>query len=164
MNDKLAVAKDHVVHFHYVLRDSAGEEVESSHGGEPSAVLFGHGNLMQGLERALDGRTPGEQFEATATAADAFGERRDNWTQRVSKKYVTGSARLKAGMQTKLQTEQGHRVVTVVKVGGKFLDVDLNHPLAGQDVTFEVEVVSLRAATSEELSHGHVHGAGGHHH
>lgn len=164
MNDKLAVSKDHVVHFHYVLRDCDGKEVESSRDGEPSAVLFGHGNLMQGLERALDGKMPGEQFEATAAPADAFGERRDDWTQRVSKKYVNGAARLKPGMQTKLQTEQGPRVVTVVKVGGKFLDVDLNHPLAGQDVTFEIEVVSVRAATAEELSHGHVHGAGGHHH
>ncbi len=164
MNDLLTAKQDRVVHFHYILRDAAGQEVESSRDGEPTAALIGHGNLMQGLEQALDGRTAGERFDAAAAAKDAFGERRDDWTQRVSKKYVAGAARLKAGMQTRLQTEQGPRVVTVLKVGGKFIDVDLNHPLAGQSVTFDVEVVSVREATAEELSHGHVHGAGGHHH
>jgi FKBP-type peptidyl-prolyl cis-trans isomerase SlyD len=164
MNDKLTAAKDRVVHFHYVLRDSAGLEVESSRDGEPAAALIGHGSLMAGLEQSLENRSPGERFEVTLPPKDAFGERRDDWTQRVSKKYVSGASRLKSGMQTKVQTDSGPRPVTVLKVGGKFIDVDLNHPLAGQSVVFDVEVIDVREATPEELSHGHVHGAGGHQH
>lgn len=164
MNDALTADKDRVVHFHYVLRDQKGQQVESSRPGDPAAALIGHGGLMAGLENALNNRSAGEQFEITLGAQDAFGERREDWTQRVSKKYLAKAARLKPGIQTKIQTDSGPRVVTVLKVGGKFVDVDLNHPLAGQSITFDVEVVEVRDATAEELSHGHVHGAGGHHH
>lgn len=146
------------------MRESAGAEVECSRPGEPAAALVGHDNLMPGLENCLAGRSPGESFEATLAPEEAFGERRDDWTQRVSKKYVAGAAKLKPGMRVRLQTDSGPREVTVLKVGGKFLDVDLNHPLAGQSVTLEVDVIDVRKATPEEIAHGHVHGAGGHHH
>ncbi|MFM8355516.1 MAG: peptidylprolyl isomerase [Gammaproteobacteria bacterium] len=94
----------------------------------------------------------------------AFGERREDFVQRLSKKYLQNAARLKPGMQTTLQTKDGPRTVTVLKVGGKVVDVDLNHPLAGLALNFDLEVVDVRAATAEELAHGHAHGAGGHHH
>ena len=164
MNDRLPVAKDRVIRFHYVLHDSSGEQVESSRDGEAAAALIGHGNLMPGLEAALLNRAAGDRYEVTLAPDQAFGERRDNFTQRVSKKYVAKAARLKPGMQIKLQTDAGARTVTVLKVGGKFLDVDLNHPLAGQTVKCDIEIVEVRDATPEELSHGHVHGAGGHQH
>jgi FKBP-type peptidyl-prolyl cis-trans isomerase SlyD len=138
--------------------------VESSREDEPLAVLHGHGTLLAAIENALAGRRAGERFELTLAPADAFGERRDNWTQRVSKKYFPNAARLKPGMQTQLQTDSGQRAVTVLKVGGKVIDVDLNHPLAGQTLNFAVEVVDVREATPEEIAHGHVHGPGGHHH
>jgi FKBP-type peptidyl-prolyl cis-trans isomerase SlyD len=160
----MKIARDRVVLFHYIIRDAAGDAVESTHEGEPMAVLHGRGNVMRGIEDALAGHSAGEQIQVTLAPEQAFGLRRDDWTQRVSKKYLPNAARLKPGMQTSLQTEEGVRPVTVIKVGGKVVDVDLNHPRAGQTLIFELEVVEVREATAEELSHRHVHGPGGHHH
>lgn len=160
----LTVEKDRVVRVHYDIHDAAGALVESSRDQDPLAVLHGHGNLLAAIERALVGHRAGDRVEITLAPADAFGERRDNWTQRVSKKHLPNAARLKPGMQTQLQTDQGARPVTVVKVGGTVIDVDLNHPLAGQTLKFDLEVLDVREATAEELAHRHVHGAGGHAH
>jgi FKBP-type peptidyl-prolyl cis-trans isomerase SlyD len=164
MTDSLTVEKDRVVAFHYVLTDEQGEELGSSRGEEPLAALVGHGNVMPGLESALVGRTTGDKFEVTLPPDQAFGERREDWVQRVSKKYVRQASRLRPGMQTELQTNEGLRTVTVVKVGSSVLDVDLNHPLAGRTVRFAVEIIDVREASAEERAHGHAHGAGGHHH
>jgi FKBP-type peptidyl-prolyl cis-trans isomerase SlyD len=164
MTENLAAAKDRVVSFHYTLRDSEGTELESSRGGEPMAALLGHENVMAGLEAALMEHLAGDAFEVTLSPEQAFGARRDGWVQRVSKKHVPKAARLKPGMIAQLPTDSGPRAVRVVKVGSSVVDVDLNHPYAGQTVTFAVELVSVREATPEELAHGHAHGAGGHHH
>jgi FKBP-type peptidyl-prolyl cis-trans isomerase SlyD len=97
-------------------------------------------------------------------SAEAYGELRPGFTQRVAKKYFRDAARLKPGMRSVLSTNQGSRLVTVVKVGASVIDVDLNHPMAGKDLRFAVEIVEVRAATPEELAHGHSHGVGGHQH
>jgi FKBP-type peptidyl-prolyl cis-trans isomerase SlyD len=164
VTDALTIEKDRVVRVHYDIRDPAGELVESSRDEAPFAVLHGHGALLPALENALVGHRAGDRVDLTLEPGDAFGERRADWTQRVSKKYFPNAARLKPGMQAQLQTEQGPRTVTVVKVGGKVIDVDLNHPLAGRTLRFELEVVDVREATPEEISHGHAHGPDGHHH
>jgi FKBP-type peptidyl-prolyl cis-trans isomerase SlyD len=164
VTEALTVEKDRVVRVHYDIHDAAGKRVESSRDQDALAVLHGHGNLLPAIESALVGKRAGDRLDLTLAPADAFGERRDNWTQRVSKKYVPNAARLKPGMQTVLQTGEGPREVTVLKVGGKVVDVDLNHPLAGQTLKFDLEVVEVREATPEELAHKHVHGPGGHHH
>lgn len=164
MTDALTIDKDRVVRVHYDIRDTAGALVESSRDQEPFAVLHGHGALLPALESALVGHRAGDRVDVTLEPEDAFGERRDDWTQRVSKKYFPNAAKLKPGMQTQLQTDQGVRSVTVVKVGGKVIDVDLNHPLAGKTLRFELEVVDVREATAEEIAHGHAHGPDGHHH
>ena len=153
-----------VVRFHYAISDQDGAEVETSRGGDPVLALLGHGNLMLGLEEAILGHSAGESFSAVLHPEQAFGARRDDWTQRVSKKHFGKGTRFQPGAQLRLQTDQGSRTVTLVKVGGKFVDVDLNHPLAGQTVTFNVELEEVRDATPEELAHGHAHGAGGHQH
>jgi len=160
----MKVERDRVVRFHYLIRDEAGGDVESTHDGEPLAILHGRGNVLRGIEDALAGHVAGDRLSVTLNPDQAFGPRRDDWTQRVPKKYFANAARLKPGMQTTLQTEEGVRPVTVIKVGGKVVDVDLNHPRAGQTLTFDLEIVEVRAATDEELAHRHVHGAGGHHH
>jgi len=160
----MKIERDRVVRFHYVIRNESGDELESTRDGEPLAVLHGRGNVMGGIEEALAGHETGDRFEVTLAPEQAFGPRRDDWTQRVSKKYFPNAARLKPGMQTTLQTDEGVRPVTVIKVGGKVIDVDLNHPRAGQTLTFDLDVIEVREATSEELSHRHVHGPGGHHH
>ncbi|MEO1574103.1 MAG: peptidylprolyl isomerase, partial [Pseudomonadota bacterium] len=165
MSDDLTASSNHVVHFYYHMHGEDGEIAESSRSEpHPAAVQMGHDNLMPGLEKALEGKRAGDTFDVVIPPEDAFGTRRDDWNQRVSKKYIPGAARLKAGAMAQIQTDHGVRVVTVLKVGGKFVDVDLNHPMAGQSVNIAVEVTDVRAATDEELAHGHVHGAGGHHH
>jgi FKBP-type peptidyl-prolyl cis-trans isomerase SlyD len=163
MNDSMAATKNCVVHFHYRMHDDQGDLIERS-GDEPEAALLGHQNLMPGLEAAMEGREAGDAFEVTLAPDEAFGPRREDWTQRVSKKYLRNAARLQAGAVTNIETDSGPRPVTVLKVGGKFVDVDLNHPVAGRRVSFKIEVTGVRAATEEEIAHRHVHGAGGHHH
>ena len=164
MSSELTVAKDRVVRFHYLIRDTAEAELESTFDGEPLAILQGHGNILKGVEGALEGHCAGERISVTLTAEDAYGERRDNWTQRVSKKYLPKTPKLTPGMTVALHTEQGARSVTVLKVGNKVVDVDLNHPFAGKALIFDLEVVEVREPAPEELAHGHVHGPGGHHH
>lgn len=164
MSDNLAAEKDRVVSFHYVLSEVDGAELESSRSGDPMAALIGHGNMMEGLEAALLGRTAGEQFDVTLQPEQTFGERREDWQQRIQKKHVPKGSRLRPGGQIQLQTDDGPRLVTVVKVGSSVVDVDLNHPFAGKTLVFAIELLEVRAASAEELAHGHAHGAGGHHH
>lgn len=163
-DDRLVVAKDRVVSVRYAIRNAAGVEVETNRGDEPLLSLHGRGMLLAGLEQALEGRAAGESLSVVLDPAQAFGERRDDAVQRISKKYLPNAARLKPGMQTTLKTKEGQRPVTVLKVGGKVVDVDLNHPLAGETLTFDLEVLDVRAATADELAHGHAHGSGGHQH
>ena len=106
-------------------------------------------------------RAAGDRFEVSVRPEEAYGLRRDGWTQRVSKKYLQGPKRLAPGMQVSLGTERGLRTVTVLKVGSKVADIDLNHPLAGVTLHFDVEIVEVRDADQEEIAHGHVHGPGG---
>lgn len=162
----MKATQNSVVSFHYtVVEKDEGAEIDSSRTrGEPLAVLIGHGGLIPGVERALEGREAGERFEVEVAPADAYGEYREGQVQRVPKKYFRDADRLKPGMQTVLQSEQGQRVVTVAKVGTSVIDVDLNHPLAGRTLRFDLEIVDVREASEEERAHGHVHGPGGHHH
>ena len=105
-----------------------------------------------------------DRFDVIVPPEQGYGARRENYEQRVPKKYFRDADHLKPGMMTVLRTEDGYRQVTVLKVGSSVVDVDLNHPMAGQTLHFAIEVVDIRDATAEELEHGHVHGPGGHHH
>ena len=159
----MKIAKDSVVRFHYSVSEPGQESLESSRDREPLAILIGHGNIIPGLEAALQDREAGESFGVDVAASEAYGERRDGLTQRVPKKHF-GAQKLEPGQQVVLQTNFGPRAVTIQKVGMSVVDVDLNHPMAGKDLHFDVEIVDVREATAEELEHGHVHGDGGHHH
>ena len=160
----MKIEKDRVVRFHYAVAETGQAAVENSKdGGEPIAILFGHGNIIPGLEKAMDGREAGDSFQATVPAAEAYGERREGLSQRIPKKHF-GAQKLEPGMQVVLQTNFGPRAVTVQKVGHSVVDVDLNHPMAGKDLHFDVEIIEVREASAEEIEHGHVHGDGGHQH
>ena len=159
----MKIEKDRVVRFHYTVSEVGQEPLETSEGREPLAILIGHGNIIPGLETAMDGREAGDKFEVDVTAAEAYGERREGLTQRVPKKHFKG-ARLEPGMQAVLPTNFGPRAVTIQKVGMSVVDVDLNHPMAGKDLHFAIEIVDVREASAEEIEHKHVHGDGGHHH
>ncbi len=159
----MKIEKDRVVRFHYSVAEQGQASLENSAGGEPLAILIGHGNIIPGLENAMEGHEAGDKFEVDVAATDAYGERRDNLTQRVPKKHFKDK-HLAPGMQVVLQTNFGQRAVTIQKVGMSVVDVDLNHPMAGKDLHFDIEIVEVREATAEELEHKHVHGQGGHHH
>lgn len=159
----MKIAKDSVVRFHYTVSEVGQEPIESSKDREPLAILIGHGNIIPGLEAAMQDREAGDGFGVDVAAADAYGERRDGLTQRVPKKHF-GNQKLTPGEQVVLQTNFGPRAVTIEKVGMSVVDVDLNHPMAGKNLHFDVEIVDVREASAEELEHGHVHGDGGHHH
>ncbi|TKR33809.1 peptidylprolyl isomerase [Luteimonas gilva] len=159
----MKIEKDRVVRFHYTVAEQGQEALESSKEREPLAILIGHGNIIPGLEKAMEGREAGDSFAVDVAAADAYGERRDGLTQRVPKKHF-GAQRLEPGMQVVLNTNFGPRAVTIEKVGMSVVDVDLNHPMAGKNLHFDVEIVDVREAKPEEVEHGHVHGDGGHDH
>jgi len=164
----MQIAKNHVVTFHYYLKNEQGEELETSRSGEPMAYLHGHGNIIAGLESGMAGRAVDDVFSITVKPADAYGERRENAVQRVPVKHLLqekkGRMKLKPGMVVSINTEDGPRQVVVVKAGKFNVDVDNNHPLAGKTLTFDVEIISIREATADEIAHGHAHGVGGHQH
>ncbi len=160
----MKAAKDTVITLHYNL-STGGEQVESSRQGDPLTVLLGRGFLIKGLEDALLGHEKGDTFDIDLTPDQAYGERREDAIQRVPKKYFVNGKRLKPGMTTVLTLKEGgQRAVTVHKVGMTTVDVDTNHPMAGKDLTFEVELMDVREATESELEHGHAHPDGEHEH
>ena len=152
-----------IVRFHYTVSELDVGELESSRGREPLMVMIGHGSIIPGLETAMKGRTAGESFEVTVTPEQGYGERRDGLAQRVPRKHFK-NAKLVPGMQVIVPTGMGERPVTVIKVGMSVVDIDLNHPMAGKTLRFEVEILDVREATDEEKAHGHAHGEGGHQH
>lgn len=156
----MKIEKDHVVRLHYTVAEAGGEAIESSRDREPLAVLIGHGAIIPGLEAALLGRAAGDAFDVTVTPDEAYGERRPGMVQRIPRKHFKNQ-KLAVGMQIVVPTQMGPRPVTVEKIGLSVVDVDLNHPMAGKSLTFNVEIVDVRDATAEEKEHGHVHGEGG---
>lgn len=157
----MTITKNKVVSIHYTLTNSNGEVMESSRDREPMNYLHGSRNIIVGLEKALEGKAAGDILQVTVEPAEAYGERKPVNLQRVSAKHFGNSKSLKPGQVVGLKTRQGPVQVTVVKVGRFNIDVDANHPLAGQALTFDVEVMAVRDATEEERAHGHVHGPGG---
>jgi len=158
------ISKNSVVSFHYRLSKSDGIELESSRDGDPIAYLHGHRGVIPGLEEAMEGRSAGDTFTADIQAAKAYGPRHEDAQQRVPIKHVLKKGKLKKGDTVKINTSEGHRDVTIIKVGKFNVDVDANHPLAGADLSFDIEIIDVREASAEEVSHGHAHGVGGHHH
>ncbi len=156
----MKIDKDHVVRLHYAVAEAGGATIESSRDREPMAVLIGHKAIIPGLEAALMGRSAGDTFEVTVASEDAYGERHPGMVQRIPRKHFKNQ-KLAVGMQIVVPTQMGPRPVTVEKIGLSVVDVDLNHPMAGKSLSFDVEIVDVRDATAEEKDHGHVHGEGG---
>ncbi len=154
-----------VFSFHYTLQDAEGAELESSREGEPHAALYGRRQILPGLEDAIAGKERGETFKVTLPPEKAYGVRNEESRARVPIKHlVKKPAKMQPGMMVQVNTRDGVRNATIIKVGRFNVDLDTNHPYAGNSITFDVEVTDVRAATREELAHGHAHGAGGHHH
>jgi len=158
------IGPDSVVTFHYTLRNAAGEELETSRDGDPTLYLHGADNIIPGLENAMVGKAAGDSFTAEVSPAEGYGERDASRVQRVPEKHLIYRGKLEPGMMVLLNTNEGRMPVTVVKAGRHSVDIDTNHPLAGETLTFDIEIVEVREATEDEKAHGHAHGPGGHHH
>lgn len=153
-----------VVSFHYTLKNKAGEQLESSFGSEPLMFLEGSGQIIPGLEEAIKSLKAGDKKTVTVPAAQAYGEIEADMIVEVPREKLPKKD-VEVGDRFHADAGDGHaQVVQVTKVTDTMVTIDGNHPLAGQDLTFEVEIDSTREATKEELAHGHAHGPGGHHH
>ena len=167
-----SITKNKVVSFHYrmfeILENGENSEcLEDSYLAEPIFYLQGYRNIISGLESAFEGKVAGESFSVSLDPISAYGPRKADSIKRVPLKHLQfhqTPKKLMPGMIAGVKTEQGMRSVMVVKPGKFNVDVDFNHPLAGKNLYYEVEVLSVRDATAEEVSHRHVHGTGGHHH
>lgn len=161
------ISKDSVVQLHYSLYDADGQLIESTRDGahaHPIAYLHGHNSMIPAFEQAIEGKAAGAETSFTLTPEQAYGERQEDAIARVPVKHLQGAKVWKKGMVAWVETEQGTRQVTIVKVGRFMADVDTNHPLAGKTLRFDVSIEDVRAATAEEIAHGHAHGVGGHQH
>lgn len=160
----MQISQNTVASIDYKLTDGDGQVLDSSEGREPLTYLHGAGNLIPGLESALEGSAPGEAVSVTVDPSEGYGERDDNLIQQVPKSAFEGVEQIEPGMRFQATDENGNgRVVTVTGVQEEEVTVDANHPLAGVPLNFEVNVVEVREASEEEVEHGHVHtGEGGH--
>lgn len=154
-----------VVTFHYTVKDKSGKKVDSSVGQDPMSFLEGSGQIIPGLESALKGAKAGDKKSVDVKAAEAYGEYDKELKFDVPKSQFPKGEQIEVGMQFRAgQPGEPSPVFTVTSVGDTSISVDGNHPLAGQDLSFDVEVIDVRDATLEEIKHGHAHGPGDHHH
>lgn len=160
----MKIEKDKVVTFHYRLSELDGEQIEDSKDNDPMAYMHGHGNIIAGLEEALEGHSQGDNLSVTLLPEQAYGARKEDAKQRIPIKHIADKGRLRVGQVVSVNTDQGMRQVQIIKVGKFNVDVDTNHPLAGITLQFDIDIQEVRDATPEELDHGHAHGVGGHHH
>jgi FKBP-type peptidyl-prolyl cis-trans isomerase SlyD len=154
----LSIEDNRVVSMHYKLTDDSGNVLDSSEGAEPLNYLHGAGNLIPGLEQALAGRAQGDSLQVVVEPADAYGEVRPEMIQAVDRSAFQGVETVEPGMTFQAQGPDGatQRIV-VTSVEGDSVTIDANHPLAGVQLHFDVQVVGVREATDEEIAHGHVH-------
>lgn len=161
----MLIGAQKAVSIEYTLTNDAGEVIDSSNGGAPLVYLHGAGNIISGLEKALVGKTVDDQLTVVVEPEEAYGEYSAELVAVLNRSMFEGVDELEVGMQFHASApDGGMQIVTIRDIEGDQVTVDGNHPLAGQRLTFEVKVVQVREATPEEISHGHIHGEGGHHH
>jgi len=161
----MKVGKDKVVLMHYTLKNDAGDVIDSSDGADPLPFLQGHGNIIPGLESALEGSKVGDKLEVSIKPEEGYGVRIKDAIQEIPSSALKGVDEVKVGMQLQSQDQDGNSfLVNVTKIEDDKITVDANHPLAGETLHFSVSIESIRKAEAEELSHGHVHTDGNHHH
>ena len=160
----MQIAANKVATIAYTLKDSDGTLIDQADKNSPFAFIQGIGNIIPGLETALEGKAAGDNINVTIEPTNGYGERDDSMLQTMSKDMFEGVDDVTPGMQFHAQTAQGMSVVTVTQVEGNDVTIDGNHPLAGVTLNFDVDVIEVRDASEEELDHGHAHGVGGHDH
>ncbi|MCB1202261.1 MAG: peptidylprolyl isomerase [Leptospiraceae bacterium] len=153
------ISKNSVAKVNYKLTVD-GSEVEASN----LTYLHGHQNIIEGLEKELAGLKVGDKKTVHVKSADAYGDFQEDLIQKFSRSDFPPDQEVKVGMQFQTNTPQGVAVFEVKEITGEEVTMDGNHPMAGKDLSFEIEILEIREATKEELAHGHVHGPDGHHH
>jgi FKBP-type peptidyl-prolyl cis-trans isomerase SlyD len=161
----MIAAKDTVVHISYVLRDAKGEILDESTAADSFEYLQGHENIVPGLEKALSGKSAGEKIKVSLTPDEGYGDFDPALIRKVPKSEFPPRMRnSKPGEMLQIQDDGVWRVWRIDRIEGDTIVLDGNHELAGQDLHFEVEIHGVRAATPEEIEHGHAHSPGHHHH
>ena len=161
----MQIAKDKVVLINYTLKNDAGDVIDSSEGSDPLAYLHGAENIIPGLEKALEGKAAGDSLSVNIPPAEAYGEFDESKVQAVPKEMFEDAGEVTVGAQYHAAgPDGGYITITVTEISDDSVTVDANHPLAGENLNFDVTIVEIREASAEELEHGHVHGPGGHNH
>lgn len=160
----MRIAKNTVVSIDYTLTDTDGAVLDSSKGQKPLDYLHGSGNIIPGLEEALEGKRKGDLLKISVPPEKGYGLRNEALSQKVPRKLFDSKHEIKPGMSFHAQGEHGEHAVTVMAMDDEHVTVDANHPLAGKVLNFDVAVMEVREVTKEELAHGHVHDASSHHH
>lgn len=161
----MKIAENAVVSIEYTLKDDKGTVLDASEKGEPLVYMHGGGQIIPGLEQALEGKAAGESLTVRVAPADGYGEREPEAVFEVPRAKLPAGVELKVGLELANKTREGHVMrFRVAEVHADHIVADANHPLAGEHLNFQVTIARVRAATKEELAHGHAHGEGGHHH
>lgn len=160
----MTAEKTKVIGFHYTLKNDAGEVLDSSEGHDPMLYLAGSGQILLGLDAAISSLAVGEKTSVSLAAKDAYGEVNPAFKMNVKLGQFPPGTEVKPGLQFKINNEPGSPMFRVINVLGEEVFIDGNHPLAGVNLNFDVEITESREASAEELDHGHAHGVGGHHH
>lgn len=164
MDSKDTVQKNMVVSMEYTLHVD-GEKIDSSEGQDPLQFLAGHGNIISGLEREMMGMKVGDSKDVKIQPAEAYGEFDENAFMQVPRDQFPKDMPVEEGLELTVRDDSGQsRYARVDAVEGENVTLNFNHPLAGDELQFNIKVVGLREPTDEELEHGHVHQAGAHHH
>jgi FKBP-type peptidyl-prolyl cis-trans isomerase SlyD len=151
-----------VASFHYILFNDQGEILDSSEGEDPLSYIHGAGMIIPGLEKELVGKTVGDRFRVSVDPEGGYGDRDETLVQTISREEFPPDQELEPGMQFHAKSEDGSQLITILEVDDKDITIDTNHPLAGERLTFDIEILEVRKATKEEISHGHVHGSEDH--
>ena len=160
----MEIIENRVVQMHYTLRDDAGATLDTSEGKDPLTYMHAEGSIIPGLFKAITGKKVGEKVSVVVAPEEGYGQQDENMIQQVPREAFKGMEDLAVGVKVQAETEQGVQIATVTDVKETEVTIDLNHPLAGVTLHFDVEIVDIRDATEEEISHGHIHGPGGHQH
>jgi FKBP-type peptidyl-prolyl cis-trans isomerase SlyD len=160
----MKISTNSVVVFDYTLTDDDKDIIDSSKDGGPLAYLHGEGQIVKGLEKAMEGRKAGDSFSVTVAPEEGYGLPDPEKIAVVTADQIEGGEDLEEGMQLEASNDEGEQIVVVSKIEGNKVTLDGNHPLAGMTLHFDITIREVREATAEEIEHGHVHGPGGHHH
>lgn len=160
----MQVSKGKVVTFHYSLSNERGDLLDRTSRAEPLSYIHGAGQLLDGIEAALEGASPGDHLEVILPPQQAYGMRKKEWVRIVPRAAFADVEQIEVGMHFQTEGPEGPFLVTVTKVEEEEVTIDANHPLAGETLHFSIDLLSVREPTPEELACGHAHGPGGHTH